>query len=258
MPASVSLVDCISAVVSEELNGKYELTIQYPIDGIGFDKVDVGKIIAATPNQWRAFDAEALWNVDYFRVYKVTKNLNLVATINCEHVSYLLAQTPMKAMTNQGVVYFISHAPDLYQGTQPFYFTSEASTGTMSANAGGTVKQALQKCTESYGLTPEYIHYEVRLLQTRARHTIPWRIQYGANMTEFKMELDWSTYYSHIYGYSGSTGATVSVWENVTDPIPMGGVYSRTMITDKAGYTASAIKAWRNARIAENPNYFGP
>ena len=76
------LNDCISATVTEELNGSYELEIKYPINGAHFDEIDYCSWIKAKP----FVDGD----IQLFRVYKISKPLDGVCTINAEHVSYLL------------------------------------------------------------------------------------------------------------------------------------------------------------------------
>ena len=82
------LNDCISATVTEELNGKYELTIEYPVDGIHFADIDYCSWIKATPHV-RAEDTGEQYQL--FRVYKISKPINGVCTISAEHVSYMLS-----------------------------------------------------------------------------------------------------------------------------------------------------------------------
>ena len=82
------LNDCISATVTEELNGKFELTIEYPVDGIHFADIDYCSWIKATPHV-RAADTGEQYQL--FRVYKISKPVNGVCTISAEHVSYMLS-----------------------------------------------------------------------------------------------------------------------------------------------------------------------
>ena len=74
LPEHLVLSETMSAVVSEELNGKYELSLTYPGEGEFAEKLVIGAVIAATPNQWRAEDDgdNGMWQLDYFRVYKIT------------------------------------------------------------------------------------------------------------------------------------------------------------------------------------------
>ena len=44
------LTDCIRCEASEERNGKYEMTLVYPANGIHADQIQYGSFIKAKPN----------------------------------------------------------------------------------------------------------------------------------------------------------------------------------------------------------------
>lgn len=75
-----SLDETISAVVVEELNGSYEMEMEYPITGRHFDKIQLRNIIFCKPNPYTEEQP--------FRIYSITKPIDGVITINAEHISY--------------------------------------------------------------------------------------------------------------------------------------------------------------------------
>ena len=77
------LNDCISATVTEERNGMYELEIEYPVNGVHFSDIGYNSWIKATPF--------VNGDVQLFRVYRISKPVNGISVINAEHVSYLLS-----------------------------------------------------------------------------------------------------------------------------------------------------------------------
>lgn len=79
------LNDCISATVTEELNGSYELVIEYPITGAHFHEIEYCSWIKAKPCNNPDED------VQLFRVYKISKPIDGICSIYAEHVSYLLS-----------------------------------------------------------------------------------------------------------------------------------------------------------------------
>lgn len=94
------LTDCISATVTEERNGMFELQIEYPVNGILFDKITYCSWIVAKPYVGG--------NDQIFRVYKISKPLNGRCMIYAEHVSYLLSYavvSPVNLDPGHGVVY---------------------------------------------------------------------------------------------------------------------------------------------------------
>ena len=78
-----ALTDCIRCEASEERNGKYEMTLVYPANGIHADQIQYGSFIKAKPN----FTDDP----QLFQVYKIGKTMNGQFTVYCQHVSYLLS-----------------------------------------------------------------------------------------------------------------------------------------------------------------------
>jgi phage-related protein len=77
------LSDAVSCFVTEERNGRFELVLNYPVDGIHYKEIKQRSIIAAK--------AHADGNVQPFRVYRITKPLNGTVSIYAEHISYDLS-----------------------------------------------------------------------------------------------------------------------------------------------------------------------
>ena len=66
------LTDTVKATVTEERNGAYELSLQYPITGQWYDKIAEGCIIKAKANETS--------EPQLFRIYKSSKPLKGVVT----------------------------------------------------------------------------------------------------------------------------------------------------------------------------------
>ena len=75
-----ALTDAISCTVKEERNGAFELTLQYPADGIHAEELQPLRLIKAQPN----FTS----NPQLFRIYKIGKSINGSFTVNAQHISY--------------------------------------------------------------------------------------------------------------------------------------------------------------------------
>lgn len=77
------LNDCIRAEISEDLNGKFEMSFEYAADGIHADQIVPNAIIKAQPNYTD--------DPQLFRIYKVGKTINGKFTVNAQHISYDLS-----------------------------------------------------------------------------------------------------------------------------------------------------------------------
>lgn len=78
-----SLTDCIDYKVTEDRNGKYELNLTYPANGLHADQIQYGSFIKAKPN----FTDDP----QLFQVIKVGKTMSGQFSVYCQHVSYLLS-----------------------------------------------------------------------------------------------------------------------------------------------------------------------
>lgn len=87
------LSDCISCVVTEELNGSYALELRYPKSGINEEYLAVRNIIVCSPNHTTEREA--------FRIYKVNRSLRDSITVWANQLSYDLSGYP--AYTYTGV-----------------------------------------------------------------------------------------------------------------------------------------------------------
>ena len=83
------LVDCIECMVSQNDEGEYELSFTYPRSGELFSELTIGRLVYSKANPWQ--------NPQIFKIYGYEKEINGVFTVNCQHISYDLANIPVKA-----------------------------------------------------------------------------------------------------------------------------------------------------------------
>ena len=82
------MTDCVSCEVTEERNGEYELVMEYPMNGVVFDKIEARCVILAKPNHSD--------QPQPFRIYRISAPIGGVITINAQHLSYDLSGVPVK------------------------------------------------------------------------------------------------------------------------------------------------------------------
>lgn len=82
-----ALPDAISCQVTEERNGAFELTIEYPITGLHYADISNRCIITAKPNPYD--DPEP------FRIYQISKPIGGRVKISAQHLSYDLTGIPI-------------------------------------------------------------------------------------------------------------------------------------------------------------------
>ncbi len=74
------LSDCISCTVTEEKNGSYTLSMEYPVGGVRWLDIDVGRTIVCKPNQHAQEQP--------FIIKKISKAMGGKVKIDAEHLSY--------------------------------------------------------------------------------------------------------------------------------------------------------------------------
>ena len=213
------LNDCISAVVTEERNGIYELEIEYPINGEYFDRIECNSWIKAKP--YVGGDNQV------FRVYRISKPVNGICTVNAEHVSYMLTQAvvklgdgttdPPSLTCSQAFTEITAKTIDsryVNTGTWGFSFTNYKSTNAQSfiMDKARSIREYLLGAEYSiltvYGegdyLFDNFNVYFSDLADegTNTRgHDNGVRIQYGKNMTSLKMEESDDNVITDFYPY---------------------------------------------------------
>ena len=77
------LRDAIKVSVTEELNGLFELTMEYPIDGHLFNELKFTRIICCKSSPYS--------KPQPFRIYSISTPINRTVAINAAHISYDLS-----------------------------------------------------------------------------------------------------------------------------------------------------------------------
>ena len=192
-----ALSDCISCVVEETLNGPFELEMQYRLNGLHYADITLRSIILAKPNPTA--------RPQPFRVYKISRPINGVVTINAQHLSYDLS----------GIVIEPFNAPSLASALEgmktnavtdnPFeYETDKTVIGdfvvSYPSSARSLVAGQRGSLLDTYGGELEFDRYQVKLWAHRGKDN-GVTIRYGKNMTDVNQEEDGSGVYTGVYPY---------------------------------------------------------
>ena len=192
------LRDCISCVVTEERNGIYECDFEYPIDGMNYDRIQCGRIIAV--------EHDENGDVQPFDIVSYSRPINGVVTFHAVHISY--RQT---ALTVSGTnINSLADAFTLLGNAQPSnpfnYWTDKDSLGYMASGDGipHSVRSILGgmegSVLDSYGGEYEWDTWTVKLWQSRG--TLKnFTIRYGVNLTDYTEEVDYTDTYTSVIPY---------------------------------------------------------
>lgn len=206
------LTDCISAKVTEERNGMYELEFRYPVTGKLFNQITQGCFVACIHDDTKTRQP--------FRVYKRSAELNGIVTFNAEHISYALNRIILKPFTASSCAGAISQIVNQSMNTNPFTFwTDKVVSGDINVSVPTSVRAFLGGTAGSlldvYGTGEyEFDKFAVKLHLRRGQDT-DVEIRYGKNMSELTQEIDSTASYNAIapYWVDSSSGTVVTLTE---------------------------------------------
>lgn len=196
------LVDAISCTVTEERNGEYELEMEYPETGKLFKELKHSRIIGAVPSE----DA----SIQGFEIYKISKPINGVVTVDARHVSYRLSYVP--TLLDGTVVSSAQSALqmlfDRAMVSHPFSFTTDVTkAGTFDSDGLYSIRGMLAGTTgsilQAFGGEYEFDNWRVILHSARGTKT-DVVLDYGKNITDFKQEEN----------IENTSTSVVAYWEN--------------------------------------------
>lgn len=230
------LRDCKSCVVTEERNGIYECDFEYPVDGVNYDLIQVGRIIGVSHDESTtvrsinirdALTDEAIdmltdegglaltasrtveapdYDIQPFDIVSFTRPIDGVVTFHCVHISYrqcYLTVTGTNINSLADAFALLGNA----EPNNPFtYETDKTSTGYMSSADGvpKSVRSMLGgiegSILDAYGGEYEWDKFNVILHSSRGVKR-DFSIRYGVNMLDYNEEFDSLGTYSSCIPY---------------------------------------------------------
>ena len=214
------LSEASRCLVTEERNGQYELVMDYPASGALFSEIQHSRKILATPSDGV--------RPQPFEIYKISKPINGMTTINAQHVSYQLTLIPVAPFTATTCPAALAGIKSNSLESNPFEFWTDK---TLMANYSQTVPQSARErlggvrgsILDVYGGEYEWDRYTVKLHASRGQDNGA-SLRYGKNITDIKQEENIAS------TYTGAVGVWTGKDENNQDVC----VYTDAVQTDSA------------------------
>ena len=200
------LRSCKSCIVTEERNGEYTCSFEYPVDAEGFDEIRAGRIIGVTHDE--------TGDVQPFDIVGHEKPIDGIVTFHAQHISYRQSKITVGWRNIwafiQTRINSLEEAFDfLGQSVPPnpfTYISDKASTGFLSC-VDGVPKSARSvlggiqgSILDTYGGEYEWDKFNVILHSSRGTDR-DVSIRYGLNMSNYDDELDTSGTYMACVPY---------------------------------------------------------
>lgn len=201
------LTDAISCTVTEERNGAFELTMQYPDTGVHFDEITDRCIIYAIPSPYRAPQP--------FRIYRITRPMDGIIMVYAQHITYDLSGVPLNPFTAINAPDALSKLSLNAAVDSPFTFWTDKSTvASFAVSTPSSTRSVLGGSSGSildvYGGEYEWDGFTVRLYGHRG-YDNGVVISYSKNLTNIEQDRNISNVATGIYPYwTNAEGALVT------------------------------------------------
>ncbi len=195
------LPDVIQCMVTEERNGNFELTMQYPNQKQYSDQLLKGKVIQCNA-------ADELLN-QKFRIFNTRKTMRNIIEVQARHISFDLVYDFLKEISiiNQPCSYALneifrnSNFSKHYQGFSDIVNVQNYSVNKVNCleAIGGTEGSII----DTYGTGAEILrdNTNIHVLNKRG-HDNGVHITYSKNMTDINIEEDSTDLITRIYAYA--------------------------------------------------------
>lgn len=212
------LRDCISCVVTEERNGEYVCDFEYPVEGILYDKIQLGRIIGVEHDDTN--------DVQPFGIVSYERPIEGKVTFHCQHISYRLSGI----VTSGKDIDSLDDAITMLGNglpSQPFSFESDFSSNGYLASADGIPRSVRQimggmegSILDTYGGEWEFDKWAAILHKSRGVQR-DFSIRYGVNLVDYNETLD----------YSESFNMAVPFWYDEEEGLVKGDIIDSGEIT---------------------------
>lgn len=193
------LSDMIYAIVTEERNSVYEMEFRYPITGVHFDEIEIGRIVTATHDD--------KGDVQPFEIYaRSVPDLNGVVTFNAHHISYKLCDVVVMPFTAGSCAAALQGIVDNSVNANPFTFWTDKATAVTYKNGVPRLARNMLGGEENSILDVfgsgeyEFDKWTVKLHASRGTDS-DVEIRYSKNLTNLSQNIDDSDSYNAIVPY---------------------------------------------------------
>lgn len=262
------LSDATSCLIQQELNGQFELSMQYPVTGIHFAQITYRTIILAK--------VDPVSELQPFRVYNITKTSPGIVTVNARHLVYDLAGVPVAPFSANTAQLALDGLNSNAVVACPFTLSTDKTTeGNFVVSAPMTVWSLFGgrkgSILDVFGGEYEYDRFHVHLWSRRGADR-GVSIRYGKNLTSLQQDENCANCYTGVMPYwiNSSTGIVKMLPEKILMaegnydyvkifPLDLTQTFSSQAVSSEEALTeptdeqlrAAAVKYMKDNRICE-------
>lgn len=200
------LRDAIKVRVTEELNGLFELTMEYPIDGHLFNELKFTRIICCKSSPYS--------KPQPFRIYSISTPINRTVTINAAHISYDLSGFIVDPFSATNLDETIAGLKNKVYGDCPFeYVHTVNESGNVNVSEPKSVRSVLgEHVSKAYQPDFTFDGLTVIMEDKRGGDT-GVDVVYGKNLIDINQEENNTNVYTGVYPFWRDDEDNITVLE---------------------------------------------
>lgn len=214
------LSDAVFCEVYRVLNGEYELTMEYPVDGIHFHEIRRRSVILAKP--------DPVSRLQPFRVWRITKPSRGVVTVYARHIAYDLRGIPVLPFSCEGAILAMEGLKANAAADCPFSFSTDKETSaeftvTRPQSIWGILGGQEGSVLDTFGGEYDFDRFSVGLLN-RMGADRGVSIRYGKNLTSLEQDENCEKCYTGVLPYwvDPETGVVLQLEDRI---VPVEGAF---------------------------------
>ena len=189
------LRDAVKVSVTEELNGLFELTMEYPIDGYLFNELKFTRIICCKSNPYS--------KPQPFRIYSISTPINRTVTINAAHISYDLSGFIVDPFSAKNLDETIMGLKNNVYGDCPFnYVHTVSESGELNVLEPKSVRSVLGGIHVSKAYQPDFTFDGLTVIMEDKRGSETGvNVVYGKNLIDINQDENNTNVYTGVYPF---------------------------------------------------------
>lgn len=248
-------LEAISGLCEREVNGMDEIEFTVSVDDKHFSEVMLSRIVVVKPSPYKSNQA--------YRIYKISKPIDGIVTVNAEHITYQLSFIPVMPYTADSCANALAGISTNAAETCPFTFSTDKvisanwKSPSVPTSARGILQGEEGSILQRFKGEYEYDNWNVSL-KTHLGTDRGVVIRYGKNLIDLNQEENIESTYTGICPFFQQDDYVLTLPEKVLHSANASNFpYQRTLPVDLSDKfedipTEAQLRAAGNAYMTDN------
>lgn len=191
------LKDALSCTVSESLNDKYTVSMEYPVNGSNYGLIQLNRILYCPPNPYSSAQP--------FRIYSITKPIDGKVTVEAYHISYDMNDVAVGVINAANIRDALEQIQNgvITENNFKLYtdITSTKKFKTISPyNMRALLMGSDDSILERYDAEIRFDKWNAYITKRRGKNRGA-QVRYAKNMTDLSHEINYDRLYNGVYPF---------------------------------------------------------